>query len=517
MRRWWLVALLLASLAAPAQTKPAEKTPAPPPPVRFRITLDPALGKALVSGRLLLFTARGGGHGDVLEPSIWRPYRVWIEGMEVRDLAPGTTIEVAPTQAFPHPFSEARAGTRQFMALLDPDHSYTYYQRLSPDDLYSEVETVRGWSAASGAVIDLKLTRRGPAPDLKDTETMKFVDFESPTLTKFWGRPITMHALVLLPPGYAKGGARYPTAYHIHGYGGRYYMAAEAGAPASDNAPAFEEAMQDGSMPEMIHVFLDGYCPLGHHEFADSVSDGPWGTALVTEFIPYLEGRFRMDGVPSGRLVTGHSSGGWSSLWLQIHYPDFFGGTWSTSPDPPDFRSFTGIDLRAEPPENFYRTPDGEARNLVRRHGRQIMTLEQFVAQEEVEGSYGGQFESFDAVFSPRGPDGRPMPAFDRASGEADPEVAREWVQNWDVDEYLKKNWATLCPRLQGKLHVWVGTADNFHLESGVRLLQKTLEEQGGAGAKFTYLSGRDHMDLYDDGLTEEIAREMYGVARAGK
>ena len=107
--------------------------------------------------------------------------------------------------------------------------------------------------------------------------------------------------------------------------------------------------MADGTLPEMINVYLDGSCPMGHHEFADSANDGPWGQALTKEFIPYLESKFRMDAVPSGRLLTGHSSGGWSTLWLQVNYPEVFGGTWSTSPDPVDFRSFSGADLTKLP------------------------------------------------------------------------------------------------------------------------------------------------------------------------
>ena len=72
--------------------------------------------------------------------------------------------------------------------------------------------------------------------------------------------------------------------------------------------------MADKSLPEMINVYLDGSCvPWGITEFADSANDGPWGRALTREFIPYLESKFRMDAVPSGRFLTGHSSGGWST------------------------------------------------------------------------------------------------------------------------------------------------------------------------------------------------------------
>ncbi len=506
-RRALFLLLLLTSFAA-AQTKLA---PPPAAPARIRVTLDPAASKTTLSGRLLVFMTRGSSHGAALKPDDMDPNAVWIAGADVHDLVPGKPIEFSPEQSFPSPFAEMKPGRHAFMALLDPDHSYTY-DGLDSDDIYSEV-VVRRYPAA-GPPVELTLKRRVPPPDLHDTDTLKYVDFPSPMLTKFWGRPITMHALVLLPPGYAKGGSSYPVSYHVHGFDGRYWMAAEPNAPVSDSAPMLTQEMQSGRIPEMIHVFLDGYCPLGHHEFADSVNNGPWGDALVSEFIPYLESRFRMDAQPRGRLLTGHSSGGWSSMWLETHYPDFFGGTWSTSPDPVDFRSFTDINLRADPPENFYRNADGTPRNLVRVHAKSIMTVEQFVKQEEAQGSYGGQFESFDAVFSPRGPDGRPMPAFDRANGNPYPDVVRRWVEDYDIDEYLARNWDTLRGRLQGKLHVWVGTADTYHLEDSVKLMQQTLEHLGGAEAKITFVPGRTHADLYDGGLAEEIAREMYAVAR---
>ena len=95
----------------------------------------------------------------------------------------------------------------------------------------------------------------------------------------------------------------------------------------------------------MVHVFLDASFTTGHHVFADSVNNGPWGRALTEEFIPHLEKQFRLIPKTSARFLTGHSSGGWSTMWLEVNYPDVFGGTWSTSPDPVDLHSFTGIDV----------------------------------------------------------------------------------------------------------------------------------------------------------------------------
>jgi hypothetical protein len=478
-------------------------------PLRFRVTLAPELGTGTVSGRLLLFLQAGTSAHKPLEPDFLEPHKVWMEAIEVHDLAPGRPLEVAPTLAFPKPFAEAAPGDYQLMAVLDTRHTFAY-SGLGEGDLRSEVVTVRDFNPASAAAVEFTLSVRVPGESVRESESLKLVEFESPRLSRFWGRPITMRAAVLLPPGYAgAAGKRYPTVYMVHGFEANHLWG------ATHLAPQLTAWMAQGRLGEMIWVFLDGSCPLGHHEFADSVNNGPWGEALTREFIPWLEQRFRMDGVARGRLLTGHSSGGWSTLWLQTHYPDFFGGAWSTSPDPPDFRSFTDVDLLAG--DNLYRKADGTARNLVRYHGRQIMSIEEYVRLEEVEGDYGGQFQSFDAVFSPRGDDGRPMPMFDRATGNPYPDVVKAWEENYDIDAYLKKNWKTLRLRLRGKLHLWVGTEDNFHLEDGVRLLQQTLEELGGSEAQITFVPGRDHGDLYRGGLELEIGRQMYAAARPEK
>jgi len=130
-------------------------------------------------------------------------------------------------------------------------------------------------------------------------------------------------------------------------------------------------------------------------------------------------------------------------------------------------------------------------------------------------GPIGGQFESFDAVFSPKGPDGRPMPLFDRTTGEIDPVVAAAWAK-YDVSRVLRANWATLGPKLAGRIHIIVGSADTFHLERPVYLLRDELKKLG-SDATIEVLEGRTHMDLYEGGLEVRIAKEMYAYARPAK
>jgi hypothetical protein len=270
--------------------------------------------------------------------------------------------------------------------------------------------------------------------------------------------------------------------------------------------------MREGKRPEMIYVYLNANNSLGHHAFADSANNGPWGRALTTEFIPYLEKQFRMDAKPNGRFLNGHSSGGWSTLWLQVNYPNFFGGTWSTSPDEVDFHTFSRTDLTKYPPRNLYFDETGQPRNLVVIGGKEIMSNEESAKQERVLGYYGGQYASFEAVFSPKGEDGQPTPLFDRDTGRINPFVQKAW-EKYDISRILRDNWKTLAPKLKGKLHIIVGSADTFHLEEAVRLLDAQMKELG-SDATFEYIEGRDHSNLYQGGLGDRIANEMYKIAR---
>ena len=475
--------------------------------LRFKVELASALSSKPVSGRLLIFMTKSSETMEVVQPSFFELDKVWVAAREIRNLAPGETIEInADTLAYPAPFSTAPAGDYQIMALLDVDHSFPYSE-MGPGDLRSIVVSAHNLRAAEALPLKVVLTKRvEDEHPVADTDSVKLVTFQSPALSAFWGRPIMMRAGVVLPPNYSTSvNTRYPAVYRIHGFGGSHLGAWKS-------APALLKKMADGTLPEMINVYLDGTCPWGHHEFADSANNGPWGQALTKEFIPYLESRFRMDAVPSGRLLTGHSSGGWSTLWLQVNYPEVFGGTWSTSPDPVDFRSFSGADLTKLPAENFYNGPGGKSRNIFRFKGNDVFSWYQFAHFARVVGEYGGQVESFEAVFSPRGEDGRPMPLFDRDTGAIDPFVQKAW-ERYDISRLLVANWKSLGPKLRGKLHLVVGTADNFHLEEAVYLLRDTLKGLG-SDATFEIIEGRDHMDLYQGDLSDRIARDMYKVAR---
>ncbi len=475
-----------------------------------------------LSGRLLVFLKRGSGDKEVSTDE-FHPTDAYVAAMEVDHLTPGSSVELdADTIAFPAPFSTLPPGTYEVQAVLDPGHTYNYSGR-TPEDWISEVAVLKG-QPGSGEVATLTLDRH-PAVEPARARAMAAAHagvqpgqieeqrFVSPALTKFWGKPSEIRAWVVLPPGYAEHpGDRYPTVYWTSGFGGTHATNLLTGLRLRDRMVA-------GTMPPMIWVMLDESCPEGTHEFADSVNNGPWGTALTSEFIPALEARYRMDARPSGRFLNGHSSGGWATLQLQINYPETFGGTWSTSPDSSDFHNFTGPDLYAAH-ANVYRRPDGSAYPIMRIDGKVIATIEQFNQLEQVVGPYGGQFSSFDWVFSPRSQSGAPMRMFDTVSGDVNPEVVAYWHEHYDLAYRAEVQWPREAAHLKGRIHLYVGTADTFYLDGAAHLLEARLRALG-AEPHFQYLAGRSHFDMYvvgsdRSGLFDVISAEMYAVARPG-
>jgi len=483
----------------------------------IRVTLDSSF-PGPVSGRLLLFVAPPSGDASVVDINMMSPQAVYVAAKEVPRLAPGESVDIdADGQVFPRPLSQAAPGSYRAQAVLDVHHSYNYDGR-APGDLVSAATPIELPFSSSPTLALLSVVPEPPDPLAQRPEVisaLKPLDFVSPVLTRFWGRDIHMRGWILLPPGYqTHPNDRYPTVYFTHGFGGTLQGL------RARYAPVFYDRMKQGHMPKMIWVLLDESSPTGTHEFADSVNSGPWGAALTTELIPQIEAGYRMDARVSGRFLQGHSSGGWSTLWLQTHYPKVFGGTWSTSPDPSDFHFFSTIDLYS-PHANFFRGADGTPTPILRDHGQPRASMQQLAGLESVLGDYGGQLGSFEWVFSPRGADGRPEPLFNRATGDIDPNVAAYWRSHYDIVEYLNSNWETIDSDLRGKIHLAVGTDDTFYLDGAAHSLESALNRLGG-NPHFTFLPGKSHFNVYVVGedrwaLFDQIAAEMYQVARPNR
>jgi S-formylglutathione hydrolase FrmB len=496
------------------------------PPARAVESLEVDLPASLAkdaAGRLLVFARPATGHPREVESWELVPAAVSVAGRDVQTFGSQRKVVIdLDVEAVPKPFSELPPGDYWVQAVLDPQGDYGRYGR-GPGDLVSEVARIH-LPLAPGAHVDLGHAL--PPEDIWDPPGAmpyqrdgiararpRLTDFKipSPLLSAFWGRAQDLQAWVWVPPDYDPHGTKtWPTVYVCAPFDGNY----------ADNlrmAGVISEMSAVASMPSMVWVMLDYSTLSGTTEFADSVNNGPWEKALLQELIPALEKRFRMDARPSGRLLMGHSSGGWASVWLEVGHPDVFGGAWATAPDPVDFRDFMGVNLY-EPGANVYFDSHGVLRPSVRHNGTVTGTQRDSAHLEEVLGHAGGSFQSFDWVFSPRADDGRAARMFDRVSGAVNPAVAAYWRDHYDISWRIAHLEPQARHSLGGKLHITVGDQDTFYLDGAVHRLQEVLQ-QTGVAADIHFLPGRDHNNLLGSGgdpvaLLREFARQMHAAAR---
>jgi len=237
----------------------------------------------------------------------------------------------------------------------------------------------------------------------------------------------------------------------------------------------------------------------------NSANNGPYGDAIMRELIPEIERRFRGIGQGYARFMYGGSTGGWEAMAVQLFYPEEFNGAWVACPDPIDFRAYTVIDLYAD--SNAYylegpfkRTPRPGLRNYL---GQVSTTLEQMNHRELALGTRtrsGDQWGIWEATYSPVGPDGYPARILNKETGKIDHQVAAYWKEHFDLSYILKRDWKTLGPKLRGKLKIYVGEADNYHLNNAVYLVEEFLrtadppaEAEVDYGARAEHCWNGDH------------------------
>ncbi len=445
---------------------------------RFEVTLDGSVADRPYTGRVYLILSQGSR--EPRESVNWFSSEP-LFSKPVKDWKPGGALMLDPAEMLEYPkgaASELADGRWHAQAVIDLN-GWSHDVLNAAGNGYSEPVEFEYPGGADDGAIKLTINRNVPDRDFKDTDTLKYVRLRSELLSDFHQRDVYLRAAVSLPRDYAdEPDRRYPATYLIDGFGGKL-----------ENAALMLRFMPfaKGGV-DLALIYIDPDCPTGHHVWADSANNGPWGQALTTELIPHLEKEFRLIAEPDARYVAGHSSGGWSSLWLQVTYPDFFGGVWSSSPDPVDFSAFQTVDIYAG--DNLYKTADGAPRPVSRDVGGRQLMVESFDRLEQVLGR-GGQLQSFEAVFSPRGPDGEPMKLWSRESGEIDPKVAEAW-RKYDIRLILERDWETLGPKLAGKLYLYCGDQDTFYLEKAFFKLRDALQRLD-SDAKIEVIEGAGH------------------------
>jgi|RhiMetdeSRZDD1v2_1073273.scaffolds.fasta_scaffold94611_1 putative esterase len=432
---------------------------------------------------------------------------------------------------------------------LPPDRGEGQQWSSAPGNVYSAPVKVR-IDPSSERVLHIALDKKiPPLPDLPDTKYVKRIRIQSERLTKFWGRPTYLGALVVLPEGWERHpNVRYPLAIN-HGHFQREVSGWRETPPDPKLPPAdvaniakfcpnghegepctkygYERMQQEygyaffkqwtgPKFPRVIMVTIQHANPYYDDSYAvNSENLGPYGDAITYELIPYIEQTFRGIG-PWARAVYGGSTGGWEALGVQVFYPDLYNGAWANCPDPIDFRAYTVVNVYED--QNAYysegpfkRTPRPGQRDYL---GQTRSTVEQDNLMELVLGTKsrsGGQWDIWEAVFSPVGADGYPKRIWDKRTGAIDKDVAEYWREHYDLVHIMRRDWATLGPKLRGKITLNVGLSDNFFLNNAVYLADEFLKSANPpADARIDYGMKDEHCWSGDHEHVNAISRLTY-------
>ncbi|MCU0634010.1 MAG: hypothetical protein MUE41_03970 [Gemmatimonadaceae bacterium] len=503
---------------------------------RVTVTLPTGRASAPQDGRLLLLVSTD----STREPRFQiadGPLTQLVFGMDVTQWAPGTARTVDGSAAA-YPLSSLRAlppGRYWVQALLNryqtfrradghvvslpPDRGEGQQWQSKPGNYHS----VPRWVTIDGRTTpSLALTEELPAiAPPTDSKYVKHLRIRSERLSKFWGTDVFLGAHVLLPEGFdTHPNARYPlVVYHGHfpaDLGGfRTTPPDPSLVPDSSTrfrlkgynriqqelAYQFHKDWTGPGFPRVLVIEIQHPTPYYDDSYAvNSENNGPYGDAIMYELIPEIERRFRGIGQGYARFAYGGSTGGWEAMAVQVFYPDEFNGVWAACPDPIDFRAFTVVDLTSD--TNAYwlgsrwkRTPRAGMQDYL---GRPTATMEEVNRHEAAiasKGRSGGQWDIWQAVYSPVGPDGYPKPIWDKATGRIDAEVARHWRERYDLVRIVTRDWATLGPKLRGKLHIYVGDMDNYWLQNAVYLAERDFAALTNppADAEFAYGDRAEH------------------------
>ncbi|NIN72528.1 MAG: hypothetical protein GTO46_11540 [Gemmatimonadetes bacterium] len=507
-----LLALASAMLLACATEPPTSA-------LEFAISFDQSVGAEPRDGRvLLILTTREEPEPRLqVTSSLGAPQ---VFGIDVDGLAPGAEVVIdADVFGFPHArLADVPPGEYFVQAVL---HEYSTFNLSNGKTVKLPMDRGEGqrWNRAPGNLystprklrVDPRRPNRlsisldqvmPPISQPEDTKYIKHVKIQSELLSEFWGRPMYLGAHVLVPEGFDEHPeARYPLAI-FHGHFPADFGGFRTEPPDPDlectysqrfrvdcynriqqqEAYDFYRQWTSPDFPRLLIVEVQHANPYYDDSYAvNSANLGPYGDAITYELIPYIEEQFRGIGEGWARFLYGGSTGGWEALAVQVFYPDEYNGTFAACPDPIDFRAYTLVNIYED--ENAYYV-DGQFKRVERPGHRNWLgevdrTLRDFNHLELVLGTKsrsGDQFDIWEAVYSPMGDDGYPRRIWDKYTGEIDHEVAEYWRENYDLRYIMERDWATLGPKLEGKIHIYCGDMDNYYLNNAVYLTEEFLE-----------------------------------------
>ncbi|HEY1313772.1 MAG TPA: hypothetical protein VGE92_07840 [Steroidobacteraceae bacterium] len=444
----------------------------------------------------------------------------YIFGQNVEGIAPGAVV-VVDDKAFGWParrLSLVPAGDYLVQAVLNryetyrmpdgrtlklpPDKGEGQQWALKPGNLYSTPVRLHldpHHPVRTALLLDQEIAAIARKAD---SEFVRHIRIRSELLSRFWGRDVFIGAHVLLPKGFdTHPQAHYPLmVFHGHypddisefrtsppdpnlkpDYSKRFHLAGYNRIQEEESYKFYQKWIA-ADFPRFLVIEIEHANPYYDDSYAvNSANLGPYGDAINQELIPEVERRFRGIGAGWARFTYGGSTGGWEALATQVFYPDMYNGAFAACPDPIDFRAYTLINLYDD--ANAYALK-GEAssveRPAMRNYLGEVFTTQRDANYMELaQGDHsrsGGQYDIWQAVFGPVGEDGYPKPIFDKATGNIDKTVAQYWREHFDLSHIIARDWGTLAPKLKGKIHVYVGTADTYYLTDSVYFAQERLE-----------------------------------------
>jgi hypothetical protein len=486
----------------------------------FSITLAPEHAREPLDGRLLLLLS--------VDPKEEPRFQIQegtqsqqVFGIDVQDWK-GGAAQVFDSRVLGYPrlgLADVPAGTYRVQALL---HKYETFRRKdghvvqlpmdrgegqvwnkAPGNLYSTVREIKFDPAAQAPVALVLDQIIPPIMPPADTQWVRHERIQSKLLSEFWGRPMFLGAHVLLPKGWAEHpNARYPLMIN-HGHFPSDFGGFRPEPPDPKLAPDYSERFRlsgynrlqqdlahqfykdwtSPGFPRVLAIEIQHANPYYDDSYAvNSENVGPYADAIQQELIPYLERKYRAIGNGWARFTYGGSTGGWEALAVQVKYPDFYNGAFAACPDPIDFRAYGTVNIYEDRNAYVVDAPWKQTPRIAMRDylGRPTATLEEVNRLELVLGPNsrsGGQWDIWQAVFSPVGADGYPRPIWNKRTGEIDRSVANYWRENYDLVHIMKRDWENgLGEKLRGKIHLYVGELDNYYLEDAVYLAQEFLE-----------------------------------------
>jgi hypothetical protein len=490
--------LLAACLAHGEASKPSAK-----PGLKFEISFPAAAHAEPITGRVFVILSRDIAHcgpadavaatKEPCEPRL-QVSRIGVPffGRDVDSLRPGESATIDNSdlgsplahqsdipagdyyvQAMVNVYSEFHRADGHTLWMHDDQWEGQRWQR-SPGNLYSKAVKMH-IDPVSGVIRLVADQVIPPVTVPADTEYVQHIKFKSELLSKFGGRPVYLGAVVLLPRDYDRTTIRYPIDY----VQGHFSLEAPY---RFDGQNEFSKAWMSDHFPRMIAVTLQHPNPYYDDSYlVNSPNVGPYDDALMQELIPAIEKQFRVIGEPYARVVSGGSTGGWISAYLQIFHPTFFGGAWCSCPDAVTFSDVEGVNFYKDD-NAFFKMYDWRPVPTINSrftNGQAIQTSEQRNRYELVSGDHGRSGEQIDvwsAVWGPVGEDGFFKPAFDKSTGKIDKDVVAYWRDHWDLLEYLKRNWSTVGPELKDNLYFFAGDADTYFLNNSTMELDAWLK-----------------------------------------